>query len=115
VNIEDITEWIIIHRTNGAFPYTCSEIHNLVTVSIINDVFGFTLNKENFITGVACGEKSIEKKEIYIHDVLTTQKGAIKILMKKYIEKYPDWKIVSSCRGRPRIISNPTKFERRLK
>ena len=115
VTIYELVDWVVKHRTGKAFyDYPYNKIASCIVHAINHDVFVYTTDTNEQITGIVCGEKNYKTKTVMIHDILCIKHGAVKKMMQFYLSKYPDWRIVGECRNRVRIFNNPQKLERRL-
>ena len=103
ITIEQIADWIIQHRKQTAFVNYSKE-HIIRTLcerafeqSILCIVDGDT------IFGIVVFDIRPKEKVIYVYDILTTQKGVVKQMMKTCIQKFPGYKIQGRHRsGRER-------------
>lgn len=114
IKIEELVSWILTNRTKGVFSGHPDGIALQVKKSVDQNVFCYSFNANEELNGVCCGEHTSDG-EIWIKDILITEPGILKRFMTKYINIYPDKKLVGTCRGRVRIFNDPKKLLRRIK
>lgn len=90
--LKEIVDWIIANRKGKAFKdYSKEKIESEIYESIFFCIFLIAIDEDNNITGVVCGDRDINKKQIFIHDILTTKKGTIELFIKECYSRFPNY------------------------
>lgn len=109
-----IINWIIANRRGAAFKgYSRNKIYSEILESVENNVFRYTFDDKGY-TGVVCGTKDDNKKHIYIYDILTTTKGALRTLLKSASRDYPDYELFGKVRARARHFKSVTALTKKV-
>lgn len=110
----DFVHWVQANKRGRAFRfYDDGLVLREIVEGLADGVFSYT-EDTNSITGIATG-KRLTSKSIYISDVLTTNKEALKQLVERFLLLFPEYSIEGKCRTRKRNFNNPLKLKERLK
>lgn len=110
-----VVAWVVKNRRGAAFKdYTRNKIYAEVMESIESEVFRYTFDDKG-LTGVVCGVKDDDKKHIYIYDILTTSKGALKALLKTANQSFPNYEIFGKVRSRKRHFKSLDNLIKKVK
>lgn len=116
--LSEIVDWIIKNRKGNAFKdYSKEKIECELYESIFFCIFRLALDHDGNIIGVVCGNRDINKKQIYVHDILSTKEGIVQMFLNDCHKCYPDYQLLGMAKNeRPRVFSNAkqlsTKIER---
>lgn len=94
LQIKDIVKFILENRKNKAFrDWSKEAIAVEFSKAFDKKSAVYSLNPAGKINGVVIGEASYEYKVFHVRDILTTEEGVLKKLIKKFLELYPGWDI----------------------
>lgn len=91
-SIEDVADWIIKHRSGRAFINASKDriVQQLVQCSEMNTVYLYQTVDDDII-GIVCARPYCKNKVMFVDDILVTQKGIIKQMLKRFIEQWPGY------------------------
>jgi hypothetical protein len=112
-NRKILVDWIIANRRGMAFKdYPFAKIDTLVQESANEDLLCISY-KEGKLNGIVCGTRTAHG--IWIHDILTTERGVMKKFLQFYVGKFGQTPILGEAHGRLRLFIDPAKVERKAK
>jgi hypothetical protein len=113
--IEYMSDWIIANRVSTAFEgYSKEKIAQQILEGITNKTCCYIFGKDSLI-GVCFGKPNNDTKEFFITDILTTEHGVVKQMMKYFMTRWPNYFITGTHRtGRTVLFNNPSKLTERL-
>ncbi len=110
-----LVNWIIENRKGDAFKsYLWTKIAMEIAHSFRVGVFLISHDDKDEVNGVVCGTKDEKKKEVYIWDILTTDKSVLRTFVDVCKQRYPDFTIKGRAHGRVRLFANPQQLLERL-
>ena len=115
ITLADIIAWIIVHRKRSSFRgLSYRELLMLLSEKANKDQMLLILGGDS-IAGIVIYTPDNEKKELFIDDILTTEKGVVKEMMKICMAKFPNYFITGKHRSeRIRLFKDQEKLTRRL-
>lgn len=116
MNIEQIVEWIMNNRTGAAFKdYSKEKIILQLWESSFYCVFRAAFDEQGNLIGVVCGTRDINRKQIFIDDILVTKPHVVRLFIESCNEAYPDYEIHGiKENGKNRVFKNPMQLLERL-
>ena len=111
ISVGELAEWVIENRRGKAFyGYTFGKVIDEIIECQKKDGL-LIISDGPVITGVICCEDRKEAKILFVYDILTTSKKALKQMLKYCIEHYPGYIIEGLKKtGKKRTFTNPTKL-----
>jgi hypothetical protein len=110
-----MADWIVSNRRNKAFKnYSREKILQQILDGVTNKTCCYVFG-EHSIIGVCFGTPDDTKKEFFVDDILVTEHGVVKQMMKYFITRWPTYSIYGTHRtGRTVLFNNPKKLTERL-
>ena len=115
MTIGEVAEWILRNRRGKAFEgYSLSSIIRQLSYCADNNTM-LCVTEGNQIVGVVCCEKHVDKKIMFIQDILTTKSGIVKRMAEFFRDNYPQYEFTGINRhGRKRKFTSINKVVERL-
>lgn len=116
MSMEQIIEWIMKNRTGAAFKdYSKEKIEMELYEAMFFCVFRAAFDEQGNMIGVVCGSRDINKKQIFIHDILVTKPDVVKLFIKSCNDSYPDYELHGiKENGKQRVFKTPMQLLERL-
>lgn len=114
ITIGQLAEWILENRRNTAFNYSVPMIVDELCDCADNDSM-LTIVDNGEIVGIVCWRINHTDRILFVMDILTTTKEAIKEMMLVFKKRFDGYKIQGHNRnGRFRNFKNTNKLINRI-
>jgi hypothetical protein len=116
ITIGELVSFIKKNRRGNAFKdYSDDRIVQQILHGIKHATMCYSVDKNNNLTGVACGRKDDVKKVFFVDDVLTTTHSAVKDLLAMFLKFYPDYTLTGIRHAKQfRTFKQPINILQRL-
>lgn len=115
MNLGTLVKWIQKNKKKRAFfGYSDDLVAQEIVEAMANGVFCYHINNSGQLVGVVCGVRDDLDKSVFIHDVLTTEKGVLNRFMERFLLLFPCYTIKGQCNKQDRNFDNPVKLKQRL-
>lgn len=116
ITLGDIAAWIILNRSRTSFKdLTYQELIGTLSERAEDERLLTILGEADNILGIVCFIPDYSKKELYITDILTKEKGVVRRMMEVCCEKFPNFTLKGKHRSnRIRHFKDIKKLTRRL-
>ncbi len=108
ITIAQLIDYIVANRKKGAFcNYTRDQIYTLIEKAIECGGMVYATNDLDELNGVVCAIAYPDKQELFVHDILTTDKHVIRQFIAYFVTNFEGWKLQGMKRGRLLYYDTP--------
>ncbi len=110
MNIEDATKFVLANRKGNAFrDWQEHQIAHSIRIAIDKGTFAYVADREGNLTGLIVASLIMEDV-LFIENVLTTDKEALKMLVIHFQQSFPNHLLMAKRKGKTKLYKNTQRL-----